>query len=80
MVFGGKCWYVMNCQPLRRLVVRGRTIPEFIGVRPVLPLTLIYSLDILSPDANRQIGIKQRPGAGLQLLGLTRLARLVYSS
>ena len=62
------------------LRVGERTMPEFISVSPVLPLTLIYSLDILSPDANRQIGIKQRPGAGLRLPSLTCLARLVYSS
>ena len=55
-------------------------MPEFIRPKPVLPLTLTYSLDILSADAFRQIGIKQRPGAGLRLPSLTCLARLVYSS
>lgn len=33
-------------------------MPEFFGVKPLLPLTLWYGLDILSADANRQTSIK----------------------
>src|SRR6185312_16802193 len=37
------------------------TKPEFFGNKLALHLTLAHALDILSPDANRQTSIEQRP-------------------
>jgi len=55
-------------------------MPEFSGIKLALHLTLTLALDILSPDANRQTSIEQRPEADFRARGLTCRAALVYSS